>query len=54
MTNVPQKVAMELGDEEGRKIPIFTVVTDLGSGHATWFARRIDKIFVASERMERL
>ncbi|GMH53836.1 hypothetical protein TrRE_jg8562, partial [Triparma retinervis] len=36
------------------EIPIFTVVTDLGSGHATWFTRRIDAIFVASSRMSKL
>ncbi len=36
------------------KIPFFTVVTDYGSAHSTWFQRRVDKIFVASERLRKL
>jgi 1,2-diacylglycerol 3-beta-galactosyltransferase len=36
------------------KIPFFTVVTDYGSAHCTWFQRRVEKIFVASERLRKL
>ncbi|GMI31110.1 hypothetical protein TeGR_g7185 [Tetraparma gracilis] len=54
MTNTPQLVVRSIRKETGKRIPIFTVVTDLGSGHATWFTRRMEKIFVASGRMEKL
>lgn len=54
MTNVPQKCVIDIKKETGKDIPIFTVVTDLGSGHATWFTRRMEKIFVASSRMSKL
>eukprot|EP00934_Nitzschia_sp_Nitz4_P007043 Nitzschia sp. Nitz4//scaffold89_size161592//63297//64865//NITZ4_002376-RA/size161592-processed-gene-0.12-mRNA-1//1//CDS//3329559610//7033//frame0 len=37
-----------------KKIPFFTVVTDLGSGHAMWFERRVDALYVASDRLVRL
>lgn len=50
MTNTPQLVVRSIRKETGKRIPIFTVVTDLGSGHATWFTRRMEKIFVASGR----
>ena len=54
MTCVPQKSVETILDETGKKIPIFTVVTDLGSGHATWFTRGAEKIFVASDRIHKL
>jgi 1,2-diacylglycerol 3-beta-galactosyltransferase len=38
----------------GKKIPFFTVVTDLGTGHCTWFQRNPDKVYVASERIRKL
>lgn len=37
-----------------KRIPFFTVVTDYGSAHSTWFQPQVDKIFVASERIRKL
>ena len=44
----------KIGKETGKRIPFYTVVTDLGSGHCTWFHRKVDKLFVASDRIRRL
>ena len=54
MTNTPQLIVKELKKRTSKTIPIFTVCTDLGSGHATWFTRRTEKVFVASDRIRRL
>lgn len=32
-----------------RDVPFVTVVTDLGGAHPTWFNKKVDKVFVASE-----
>ncbi|GMH54686.1 hypothetical protein TL16_g01724 [Triparma laevis f. inornata] len=42
MTNIPQILS---------KQPFYTVITDLGSCHATWFSRRCSRMFVASEKL---
>lgn len=31
--------------------PFYTVCTDLGSGHATWFSSGVTRMYVASERL---
>jgi len=54
MTAVPQHSLRKIERRTGRHTPIFTVVTDLGSGHCTWFTRRCEKMFVASTRIRRL
>ena len=54
MTCVPQVSVRKILKTTGKYIPNFTVVTDLGSAHATWFTRHCDKIFVASDRIRRL
>jgi 1,2-diacylglycerol 3-beta-galactosyltransferase len=54
MQYVPMKSVRHLSRERGRHIPFFTVVTDLGSGHCTWFQKHPDKIYIASERIRRL
>jgi 1,2-diacylglycerol 3-beta-galactosyltransferase len=54
MNNVPLIATRKVGKKEGRHIPFFTVVTDLGSAHTTWFQRHVEKIFVASDRLATL
>lgn len=38
----------------GKHIPFFTVVTDFGSAHCMWFQRRVDKMYLASERLRKI
>lgn len=54
MNNVPLKSVQKLRKSLHKEIPFFTVVTDFGSGHATWFKNGVDKCFVASDRIRRL
>jgi len=54
MNNAPRIAAHKLAKAVGKHIPFFTVVTDLGSGHATWFQNKVDRLYVASERLRRL
>ncbi|CAJ1964825.1 unnamed protein product [Cylindrotheca closterium] len=35
-----------IGKELGKHIPFYTVVTDLGSAHSTWFQKEVNKIYV--------
>ena len=51
MTNVPQLSCAKISHETGKHIPIFTVVTDLGSGHCLWFANQMEKMFVGSDQI---
>lgn len=54
MNHVPLKNTEKTSKELGKHIPFFTVVTDLGSAHCMWFERKVDKLYVASERLYRL
>jgi len=54
MTNVPIASCAKISEETGRHLPIFTVVTDLGSAHCLWFANGVDKMFVASDKIRAL
>jgi 1,2-diacylglycerol 3-beta-galactosyltransferase len=54
MNNAPRHATRKLSKSKGKHIPFFTVVTDLGSGHAMWFERDVDKVYVASERLHKL
>jgi 1,2-diacylglycerol 3-beta-galactosyltransferase len=54
MNFAPQVAVRKLSKEKGTHIPFFTVVTDLGSAHTTWFQKNVDKLYVASERLHRL
>lgn len=54
MNNVPIISCKKIGEERGKPLPFFTVVTDLGSGHCQWFANQVEKIFVASEQIKTL
>mmetsp|Transcript_12429 Transcript_12429/g.14030 ORF Transcript_12429/g.14030 Transcript_12429/m.14030 type:complete len:498 (-) Transcript_12429:218-1711(-) len=51
---VPCSAARKVGRNLGKKIPFFTVVTDLGSGHDGWFQRDVDKLYLASEKIREL
>jgi len=54
MTNVPVLSCAKIGEETGKHLPIFTVVTDLGSAHCLWFANGVDKMFIASDQIRNL
>jgi len=54
MTNVPQIACRNISKESGASLPIFTVVTDLGSAHCQWFSRGCDRMYIASEQIRRL
>lgn len=51
MTNVPQLSCAKISQKTGKHIPIFTVVTDLGSAHCLWFANAMEKMFVGSDQI---
>lgn len=54
MNHAPLKCTQRTSRELGKHIPFFTVVTDLGSAHCMWFERRVDKLYVASDRLYNL
>jgi len=54
MNHTPLIQSRKIAKKKGKHIPFFTVVTDLGSGHCMWFERRVDKLFVASDRLYKL
>ena len=54
MNHVPFKAVRNIAKKKGRYIPFFTVVTDFGSGHCTWFQGNPDMVYVASERISKL
>lgn len=56
MNSIPIAACKKIDKETGRHIPFFTVVTDLGSAHAFWFANAngADKVFIASEQIKKL
>jgi UDP-N-acetylglucosamine:LPS N-acetylglucosamine transferase len=54
MTNVPVVSCQKISAETGRHLPMFTVVTDLGSAHCLWFANGIEKMYVGSEAIKEL
>mmetsp|Transcript_17480 Transcript_17480/g.43609 ORF Transcript_17480/g.43609 Transcript_17480/m.43609 type:complete len:523 (+) Transcript_17480:203-1771(+) len=54
MNHCPLKCTQKTSKEEGKHIPFFTVVTDLGSAHCMWFERKVDKLYVASDRLYKL
>lgn len=37
-----------------KAIPFVTVITDFGSGHCHWFDKRVDRMYVASDRIRKL
>eukprot|EP00978_Attheya_sp_CCMP212_P045622 scaffold353744_cov59-Attheya_sp.AAC.1 len=54
MTNVPVASCAKISQETGRHLPIFTVVTDLGSAHCLWFCNGVEKMFIASDQIRAL
>lgn len=54
MNYVPQVQTRKISKELGKHIPFFTVVTDLGSAHITWFDKGVNKLYVASDRLSKL
>ena len=54
MNRAPLIATQKISKKLGKHIPFFTVVTDLGSGHCTWFQKNVDKLYLASERLRRL
>lgn len=54
MNKAPMISVRKISKAAGKHIPFFTVVTDLGSGHATWFQKNVERLYLASERLYRL
>lgn len=54
MTNVPVLSCSKISQATGKHLPMFTVVTDLGSAHCLWFANGVEKMFVGSETVKKL
>lgn len=54
MTNVPVLSCAKISQETGKHLPMFTVVTDLGSAHCLWFANGVEKLFVGSDQIAKL
>ena len=53
-TSVPILSCAKISHETGKHLPMFTVVTDLGSAHCTWFANGVEKMFVGSTQIRNL
>lgn len=54
MTNVPVLSCAKISNETKKHLPMFTVVTDLGSAHCLWFANGVEKLFVGSDQVKEL
>lgn len=54
MTNVPVLCCQKISKITGRHLPIFTVVTDLGSAHCLWFCNGVEKMYIASDQIRHL
>eukprot|EP00594_Rhizosolenia_setigera_P014246 CAMPEP_0178969204 /NCGR_PEP_ID=MMETSP0789-20121207/18711_1 /TAXON_ID=3005 /ORGANISM="Rhizosolenia setigera, Strain CCMP 1694" /LENGTH=543 /DNA_ID=CAMNT_0020655281 /DNA_START=24 /DNA_END=1655 /DNA_ORIENTATION=- len=56
MNSIPLLSCEKISEETGKKLPFFTVVTDLGSGHCQWFggAKGVEKMFIASDQIREL
>ncbi|KAL7581226.1 hypothetical protein ACA910_006006 [Epithemia clementina (nom. ined.)] len=53
MQLIPHISSRKMSKAKGKHIPFFTVVTDLASGHATWFIRDMEKMYLASDSLYR-
>lgn len=50
--HIPIPIVQRMNEARGPKkerIPFVTIVTDLGGAHPTWFDKRCDRVYVASE-----
>lgn len=54
MNYVPLFAIRKISEKIGRDIPFFTVVTDFGSGHCTWFNKDVDKMYLASDPIKKI
>ena len=54
MNRLPMLAMRNIAKKRGKEIPFFTVVTDFGSGHCTWFQNGVDKMYIASKRIYNL
>lgn len=54
MNNVPALSCEKISRESGKHLPMFTVVTDLGSAHCMWFEKRVERMFVGSNQVHQL
>lgn len=54
MNDIPVQSCMTISNKTNRHLPFFTVVTDLGGGHCTWFEKNVEKMFIASDAIETL
>lgn len=54
MNYVPLFALRKIAEKLQKTIPFFTVVTDFGSGHCTWFHNEVDKIYLASEPIKEI
>jgi 1,2-diacylglycerol 3-beta-galactosyltransferase len=54
MTKVPVLCCNKISMETEKHLPMFTVVTDLGSGHCLWFSPDVEKVFIASDQIRHL
>lgn len=54
MNYVPMLAMRNIAKKRGKYIPFFTVVTDFGSAHCTWFQNGVDKMYIASKRIYKL
>lgn len=51
MCNVPVLSCAKISHKTSKHLPMFTVVTDLGSAHCLWFANGVEKMFVGSQQI---
>ena len=51
MTSIPNLSCTKISHETGKHLPMFTVITDLGSAHSTWFASGVERLFVGSQQI---
>ncbi len=49
MNYIPLFSIRKIAEKKEKEIPFFTVVTDFGSGHCTWFNKDVDRMYLASE-----
>ena len=54
MCNVPVLSCKKITNETGKQLPMFSVVTDLGSAHCLWFANGVERMFVGSDQIYEL
>ena len=54
MNAVPLMSVKKISKARGKHIPFFTVVTDFGSGHCMWFHRKVERMYLASDKIRRL